>query len=292
MDLYNLDKEYKKFIETLVDGYVIGKNNMKDGSNPFINHLGMEVSSMFFDYTDDLACALIFHKAEDSSVNICYVYDSKLINNEGDDSYEAQERFIKIKRSDFIYKLSLLKWLEDSGYIILVDDASYTLFETGQITDHDREKWTDNGSLIHEENVKSRFVYETLSRFHNCRIIPSAQLIDIRLNDFKTTEQRRFECELQVAKDTLEDTRASLKTSQQALEVSNNSFVIALITLIATILFGIWQTCSEQSIDSQQIDSIVTAIREQKLWFHNSMVNCSDSLSVTPTYESPLDSIR
>lgn len=283
MELYSLDQKYKKFIETLVDGYVEGKKHMEDGSNPYINLPGMEVSNMFFEYTEDCACALFFQKAEDSSVNIYYVFDSKLINNEDDDSWEAQERFIKIQRSDFIYKLSLLKWLEDSGYIILVDDTTHTLFETGKITDHDKNNWTDNGKLFYEENMKSRFVYETLSRFHNCRIIPSAQLIDVRMNGFKTAEQRRFESELQVANDTLEDTRKSLKTSQKALGVSNRSFVIAIATLIATILFGIWQSCSEQNINSQQLESIIMAIKEQKLWIRNSVINCTDTLSVNPT---------
>lgn len=43
-------------------------------------------------------------------------------------------------------------------------------------------------------------MYETVSRYYNCRIIPSAQLIDIRENGFKTLEQRRFEKQLEEAK--------------------------------------------------------------------------------------------
>lgn len=193
MELYNLDIRYKKFVEKLVDGYVIGKNHMEDGSNPYISNPGIEVCNMFCDFTDDYLCNLNFHKENDNSINVCYVFDSRLINSEGGDKYEAQERFINIKHSDFIYKLTLLKWLEDSGYIVLIDDTNYNLFETGQITENDRKKWADNGMLFIEKPIKSKFVYETLSRYHNCRIMPSAQLIDIRNKNFKTIEQRRFE---------------------------------------------------------------------------------------------------
>ena len=38
MDLYRLDEKYKQFIRTLVDGYVLGKQRIEDGSN----------SSLFF----------------------------------------------------------------------------------------------------------------------------------------------------------------------------------------------------------------------------------------------------
>ena len=193
MELYNLDNRYKKFVETLVDGYVLGKSHMEDGSNPYISNPGIEVCNIFCDFTDNFLCNLIFHKENDKSINVCYVFDSRLINSEDGDRYEAEERFIKIKRADFIYKLTLLKWLEDSGYIVMIDDSNYNLFETGHITEHDRKKWANNGMSCVEEQIKSEFVDETLSRYHNCRIIPSAQLIDVRNKNFKTIEQRRFE---------------------------------------------------------------------------------------------------
>lgn len=191
MELYRLDENYKQFIRTLVDGYIVGKQRIEDGANPYINLPGMEVGNMFFDYTDGKICNISFHKGEDNTINFCYVFDSALLSDT--DNFAVQDRFLKIKRSDFIYKLSLLKWLDDSGYIILVDDNSSNIFETGQITDYDRQRWSDNGQICYEEAIKSKFIFETLSRYHNCRIIPSAKLIDIVNNKFKTIEQRRFE---------------------------------------------------------------------------------------------------
>ena len=250
MKLYNLDKRYKKFIETLVDGYVKGKTNMENGSNPYISEPGMLFNSMFYDFTNDYGCNLIFHKTEDNYISVCYVFDSRLINSEGGDKYEAQERFINIKHSDFIYKLSLLKWLEDSGDIILIDDTSSNLSLEGKITEHDRQRWENNGKLCLEKTIKSKSVYETVSRYYNCRIIPSAQLIDIRENGFKTLEQRRFEKQLEEAK--------------KSTCWSRFAAIVAVLAFLVSVILGLVQSCSQQEIDSEQINTIISAIKEEK----------------------------
>ncbi len=250
MKLYNLDKRYKKFIETLVDGYVKGKTNMENGSNPYISEPGMLFNSMFYDFTNDYVCNLIFHKTEDNNISVCCVFDSRLIKDESADKYEAQEKFINIQCSDFIYKLSLLKWLEDSGDIILIDDTSSNLSLEGKITEHDRQRWVNNGMLCLEKTIKSKSVYETVSRYYNCRIIPSAQLIDIRENGFKTLEQRRFE--------------KQLKEAENSTFWSRVAAIVAILAFILSVILGLFQTCSQQEIDSEQINTIISAIKEQK----------------------------
>lgn len=75
--------------------------------------------------------------------------------------------------------------------------------------------------------------------------------------DFKTIEQRRFEAQLNEAKE-------SLITSQKGLKISQLSFIVAVLTLFGTIGFGIWQKCIQQEIDSEQISTIISAIKEQK----------------------------
>lgn len=91
-----------------------------------------------------------------------------------------------------------------------------------------------------------------------CGIIyPLPLLVDFVENNFKTIEQRQFEEELQTAKDTLEETKKSLKKTQWALFASWGSFVVALVALILTLIIP-------QEIDDKQINSITTAIKEQK----------------------------
>ena len=42
------------------------------------------------------------------------------------------------------------------------------------------------------------------------------------------------------------------------------SFIVAVLTLFGTIGFGIWQKCIQQEIASEQISTIISAIKEQK----------------------------
>ena len=134
----------------------------------------------------------------------------------------------------------LLKWLYESGYIFLIDDKSWNLFNTGNITSHEKERWTKNGIKFYEEILKSRKIFDTLSELHNCRIIPSPQLINYRNNKFRTPEQRRF----------------------------NVNSIISIAAIIISFIIGIgspWLMTefSKTSIEPAQLESIVTAIPER-----------------------------
>lgn len=65
--------------------------------------------------------------------------------------------------------------------------------------------------------------------------------------DFKSIEQRRHEAELEIAKKSLNKTE--------------ESFWIALVTLLCTIAFDVLQTCSQQESDSAQNNIIMTVIK-------------------------------
>ena len=75
--------------------------------------------------------------------------------------------------------------------------------------------------------------------------------------DFKTVEQRRYEEQLNVANETLVETKKTLAKS-------NYSFIVALVALLVSIIFGLYQSCSQQEINSEQINIIISAIKEQK----------------------------
>ena len=127
------------------------------------------------------------------------------------------------------------------------------------------EKKTDCGlpKMNHISN-KTRYVETTLMNYYsydlwnmlNSYYYVTNSLIDFA-KDFKTVEQRRFEEQLNEAKE-------SLITSQKGLKISLCSFIVAILTLLGTIGFGIWQKCTQQEIDSEQINTIISAIKEQK----------------------------
>lgn len=108
----------------------------------------------------------------------------------------------------------------------------------------------------HEERTYFNYYDIELWKLLNSHFSVTNSLVDFA-KDFKTVEQRRFEEQLKEAKE-------SLVTSQKGLKISQRSFIVAILTLLGTIGFGIWQKCTQQEIDSKQIDAIISAIKEQK----------------------------
>lgn len=238
MDFNNLDHEAKKFIASIVDNYVLGKKYMKDGSNPYISTPGVQVQNIFIDISNKYVFNINLHKYEDSNIEVYYVFDPKqIVKVKNEDEYDAEERFIKIKRAEFIYKISLLKWLLDSGCIFLVDDKSWNIFNTGQISEHDKSRWESHGIKYYREVIKSKTLFDFISEFHNCIIIPSPQLIDLRNNKFKTPERIRF-----------------IRTQIVSWTAIVAALVIATLTPFLSNLF------SHSTIEQSQFDTIINAM--------------------------------
>lgn len=243
MDLegFGFDKDAKIFISSIVDNYVLGKKYMSDGTNPYIIAPGTQVHNIFGEVLGKYVFNISLHKENDSDVEVYYIFDPRLVNkNDSEDDYDAEERFLKIKKAEFIYKITLLKALFDSGYISLIDDKDWNLFFTGKITDLDKERWSENGIRYHREIIKSQMIFDFISQFHSCTIIPSPQLINYRYNEFRTPEQRRFRL--------------------------NNIF--SWIAIGVSILIGIgspWLMTrfSKTSIEQVQLEAILDAIPKQ-----------------------------
>lgn len=108
----------------------------------------------------------------------------------------------------------------------------------------------------HEERTFFNYYNTDLWSLLNSHYAVTNSLIDFS-KDFKTVEQRRFEEQLNEAKE-------SLITSQKGLKISQWSFLVAILTLLGTIGFGIWQKFTQQEIDSEQINTIISAIKENK----------------------------
>lgn len=241
LDGLELDSDAKKFISLIVDNYVFGKKYMSDGSNPYIITPGMQVQNIFAELSGEHVFNINLHKENDSDVEVYYIYDPKLIKVVGnEDELDAEVKFLKIKKSEFIYKICLLKALLDSGYIFLVDDKDWDLFNTGKITDSDKKRWDEHGVKYYKEIIKSKVLFDFISRFHSSTIIPSPQLISYKNNGFRTPEQERFRI--------------------------NNCYSKIAIGLSFLIGIGsplLMTKCSTTSINPNQLDTILNAIPKQ-----------------------------
>lgn len=241
LDDLKLDSDAKEFISLIVDNYVLGKKYMSDGSNPYINTPGTQVYNIFAELSGKYVFNISLHKENDSNVEVYYTYDPKLITaTKSEDEYDAEERFLKVKRAEFIYKISLLKSLLDSGYIFLVDDKDWDLFNTGKITDKDTKRWEEHGIRYHREIIKSKVLFDFISRFHSSTIIPSPQLISYKNNKFRTPEQRRFYISSWIS-----------------------GIAIGLSFLIGIGSPWLMTKYSKTSIDTVQLDTILNAIPKQ-----------------------------
>lgn len=241
MNLETLDHKAKEIVSTIVDSYVIGEKQTTNGTNDYLSDAGIYVHALFVDFNGKDLCNISFHKTDDDNVSVCYTFSPNMIKKlPNEDDFDALDRYVNTERTSLIYKITLLKWLYESGYVFLIDDKSWNLFNTGNITSHDKEQWTKYGIKFYEETLKSRKIFDTLSEFHNCRIIPSPQLINYRNNKFRTPEQRRF----------------------------NVNSTISVAAIIVSFIIGIgspWLMTkfSKTSIESAQLESIITAIPKQ-----------------------------
>lgn len=241
MNLETLDHKAKEIVSTIVDSYVIGEKQITNGTNDYLSDAGIYVHALFVDFNGKDLCNISFHKTDDDNVSVCYTFSPNMIKKlPNEDDFDALDRYVNTERTSLIYKITLLKWLYESGYVFLIDDKSWNLFNTGNITSHDKEQWTKYGIKFYEETLKSRKIFDTLSEFHNCRIIPSPQLINYRNNKFRTPEQRRF-------------------------NVNSTIYVAAIIVSFIIGIGSPWLMTkfSKTSIESAQLESIITAIPKQ-----------------------------
>lgn len=213
----------------------------------------------FTDSEKNLVKALIQNVSRDSGLRIGdvlrKVYPIEYIEkNTVDDPFYKET--IKICHKDEneieakIYEaFSLIILLLEQRYIVAKE-----LIEKGIIGR--KNPFCDISENRHIERTYFNYYNIDLWSLLNSHYSVTNSLIDFA-KDFKTVEQRRFEEELKTAKETLEETKNTLKITQKA-------FIGTLLTLLATIGIGIWQKCSQQEIDTEQINSITTAIKEHK----------------------------
>ena len=147
----------------------------------------------------------------------------------------------KLVFTDILQVINLLQKLEKENLIILSNRDKYTRYPN---FDNDEE---NNVSYI---NINNHKIEEYIKENYYSQVIPTTTLIDIAEHYFKTVEQRRFE--------------KQLKEAKRSTCWSRFAAVIAVFAFIASVVFGFCQSCSQQEIDSEQINTIISAIKEQK----------------------------
>lgn len=229
MTLESLDERAQKYISTIVDCYVLGYKHISDGTNPYATEPGITVQNSLSNYLEKPICSISLRN-DNGRINISYVFDRKAIEADSKkEEYRNEERYLRIKKADTLYIIALLKWLYDSGHIFLIDDNTNNLFNTGHITEHDREKWTNSGMKFVKDTISSEVIFDFISKYYSSRIVPSPQLIDLKEHNFETPEQRRF-------KKQQEDTELALEEAKKANKLAKRANHISLGIAIGTVI--------------------------------------------------------
>lgn len=147
----------------------------------------------------------------------------------------------KLVFTDILQVINLLQKLEKENLIILSNRDKCTRYPN---FDNDEE---NNVSYI---NINNHKIEEYIKENYYSQVIPTTTLIDIAEHYFKTVEQRRFEKQLEEAK--------------KSTCWSRFAAIVAVLAFLVSVIFGLVQSCSQQEIDSEQINTIISAIKEEK----------------------------
>lgn len=100
-----------------------------------------------------------------------------------------------------------------------------------------------------------RILYGFLSMLGNKPILVSHYIIDLVDNDFKTTEQRQFEQQLEV---TNTNHNVAMRKAQKQVNIAWGAFCISLLTLLYTLN-------NETKINQSQLNQIKQSIEQKTL---------------------------
>lgn len=222
-----LNNDDKLLISILVDNYLASIENHSD-----------KVSELMYDQG---CCLFVLLNYNDFKENPCHFTLNKINDNlycfynlEKRVDFNNFDFLRKLRKAEFISRLSFLMCLYEEGLIFFEDDYG------NGISDIDDSNIESDDFYSFKEPIYSKSISDFLDKFYWSKIIPSSYLIKFKRKDFKTPEQRRF--------------------------FINN--LISWIAIGLSLLIGIgspWLMTeySKTSLDPNQLETILNAIPTQ-----------------------------
>ena len=239
MTLEHLDKSAQEFISIIVDSYVKGSKIIAEGLNPYVKQPGTTIESLLSGFLEKALSYHIFLKNDNGNIKIYYIINNDIIESDSNNKrHEKTNKYINVKRADVLYKITMLKWLYDSGHIFLIDDNCLNSFYS-EMPKNAKEQYKQAGKIYKEEIIYSEIIYGFISKHYSSHIIPSPQLIDLRNKNFKTIEKRRFIWG----------------------QITSWAAILIAISIALSSPF-LMSKCSHTAIEREQYESIIKAIPE------------------------------
>lgn len=152
----------------------------------------------------------------------------------------------------------LLKYLEDNRYIYVHSqiEGFYNLYNKKRFDKQDNLYWSvdNDGKKISVSNSAVTIHTNIGKEIEQCSkgiMYASNSLINLVQNNFKTSEQLKFEIQLNEAKKQTNYSRGALYASLAAL-------VLSLVSTLFT-------TCTDTKIENKQLNQIIQSIEKQAI---------------------------
>ena len=142
----------------------------------------------------------------------------------------------------------------DESFLSLFGDFQYQLFGvSGNMT---------YASNVDAQIIPNSFAYN-LDKIVYSIIYPLPIAEEYVREGYYSLEERRHISQQKLNSATLLTTNDSLRTSKEALNISNRSYKVANCALLLSLVFGIIQCCSDSKVKEEQFNKLIETIENQ-----------------------------
>lgn len=142
----------------------------------------------------------------------------------------------------------------DESFLSLFGDFQYQLFGV-------------KGNMTYATNVDAQIIPNSfaynLDKIVYSIIYPLPIAEEYVREGFYSLEDRRHISQQKLNSATLLTTNESLRTSKDALNISNRSYKVAICALLLSFIFGIIQCCSDSKVKEDQFNKLLETIENQ-----------------------------
>lgn len=143
-----------------------------------------------------------------------------------------------------------------------VDESSLSLFGEFQY-----QLFGVKGNMTYATNVDAQIIPNSfaynLDKIAYSIIYPLPIAEEYVREGFYSIEERRHISQQKLNSATLLTTNESLRTSKDALIISNRSYKVAICALLLSFIFGIIQCCSDSKVKEEQFNKLIETIENQ-----------------------------
>lgn len=142
----------------------------------------------------------------------------------------------------------------DESFLSLFGEFQYQLFGV-------------KGNMTYATNVDAQIIPNSfaynLDKIAYSIIYPLPIAEEYVREGFYSIEERRHIAQQKLNSATLLTTNESLRTSKEALNISNRSYKVAICALLLSFIFGIIQCCSDSKVKEEQFNKLIETIENQ-----------------------------